>query len=190
MWKRMRAAVSALLERCGKGRSPAREEPAPGLDSWRRHVPAAGEILGSAVDLLLAVMANPDLGGPGYLTIQLSAGRPPVAAAQYPNITGILHHRILRRDLSPASLTAAGFPAPLLAYHPNFTAESGSMVLISVSLQELPLELTRALESREGQERVLTALAEALGRRYPALGIRGLGGELLLTPVRYRFSDP
>ncbi len=188
MWEYLRAIADALSGRGERARPSAQMEAVE--ERWRQHIPAAAGSLKAAADLLLAVMADPALGGPGYLTVQFPTGEPPTVTAQFPNIGGILHRRILRRDLSPAGLAAAGFPAALLAYRPRFAAESGSMVLMTVRVQALPPALARAAENREERERILAALAEELGRLLPDLGVRSLGGELLLTPVRYRLSAP
>ena len=95
----------------------------PGLSPHEADQAAA--LLGEALDPLGELMAHPDLGGPGFLTVQFPAGERPAASAQYPNINEGLYRRAVRRELDRQELLAAGAPAELLRLDPEFTAEGG-----------------------------------------------------------------
>lgn len=176
------AAAVYLLRKGEKGKNlpPAPEEPD------RRQLEGAAAALEEVLDALLAVMGHPQLGGPGFLEVQLpSPGEGGlVAEAQFPNIQEELYRRVARGQTDREELIRAGVPEALFRWQPAFAAESGGMVLLSVRLPGLAPELESLLESRQGRGRVLGALAEELGRRYPALSVRSLGRGLLLTPDR------
>ena len=78
----------------------------PGLSPQEADQAAA--LLGEALDPLGELMAHPDLGGPGFLTVQFPAGERPAASAQYPNINEGLYRRAVRRELDRQELLAAG----------------------------------------------------------------------------------
>lgn len=137
------------------------------------------------VERLREVMDHPDLGGPGFLTLRF----PPqtggaVVTAQYPNIREALYRRIIRRELSRETLLAEGFPAGLLDLSPDFEAESGGVVLLTVELRDIDGALTRSMASLRERQELLRVLTERLRERLPAFYVRSVGGELLLTPVR------
>ena len=81
----------------------------PGLS--HQEADQAAALLGEALDPLGELMAHPDLGGPGFLTVQFPAGERPAASAQYPNINEGLYRRAVRRELDRQELLAAGAPA-------------------------------------------------------------------------------
>ena len=83
-----------------------------------------------------------------------------------------------------AALLADGVPEALFAYNPEFSTESGGVVLLTAQVCGLEAELAEALASRRDRAGALAALSEALERRCPGLSVRPLGAELLLTPVR------
>ena len=64
----------------------------------------AADLLGEALDPLAQLMAHPDLGGPGFLTVQFPAGEDPAVSAQYPNINEVLYRRTVRRELDRQEL--------------------------------------------------------------------------------------
>ncbi len=153
---------------------------APSL--FQRQVEAAAAETAELAGLLLAVMDHPQLGGPGFLTVRLTAPAPEVTA-QFPNINETLYRRIVRGELEREELIQAGVPAALLDRGPSFETESGGMVLLSVPGPRLAPDLAAALESRSGRQRTLGDLSAALGRRCPALAVRSVGGDLLLSPA-------
>lgn len=148
--------------------------------------PAGLEELAGAVRELEAVMAHPELGGPGFLTVRFAqdAGGQTltVATAQYPNIRETLYRLALRQPPDPAALAEAGVPEALLALSPVFETDSGGVVLISVS-GEGWAAVPPAAGRRERLE-ALETLSELLEQRFPELEVRPFGTELLLTPVR------
>ena len=154
----------------------------PGLSPQEADQAAA--LLGEALDPLGELMAHPDLGGPGCLTVQFPAGARPAASAQYPNINEGLYRRAVRRELDRQELLAAGVPAELLRLDPEFTAEGGGVVQAAVRVPR-PLPAVEAgVASRTARDRTLALLAAALERRYPDMSVRRLGMDLLLTPIR------
>ena len=188
------AALLALAAVCGVIRAPredAENRPPAGEDARtraRRCLEASGDLerLAGAVEALRAVMDHPQLGGPGFLSVQfpaLAGGRADVSA-QFPNISEALYRRVVRRELDRAALLADGVPEALFAYNPEFSTESGGVVLLTAEVCGLEAELAEALASRRDRAGALAALSEALERRCPGLSVRPLGAELLLTPVR------
>lgn len=149
--------------------------------------PSMVEALAEAIRALEAVMAHPELGGPGFLLVQF----PPapdcgnaVVMAQYPNIREGLYRRIVRQELYKENLAAAGIPEALLAQKPFFETESGGVVLISVQVNEVLPEFAKCLHTRRERSIALGILAEALGARLPLYSTRIFGADLLLSPDR------
>lgn len=142
----------------------------------------AAAALGEALEPLRTLMAHPDLGGPGFFTVQFPTGERPAVSAQYPNINEALYRRAVRQDLDREELLAAGVPEELLALDPEFTAEGGGVVLAAVAVPRLDPAVTALAAGRGTRDRALSGLAEALERRYPDLSVRRLGADLLLTP--------
>ena len=185
------AAVCGFIRAAPAPREDAENRPPAGEDARtraRRCLEASGDLerLAGAVEALRAVMDHPQLGGPGFLSVQfpaLAGGRADVSA-QFPNISEALYRRVVRRELDRAALLADGVPEALFAYNPEFSTESGGVVLLTAEVCGLEAELAEALASRRDRTGVLAALSEALERRCPGLSVRPLGAELLLTPVR------
>ncbi len=144
----------------------------------------AAALLGEALDPLGELMAHPDLGGPGFLTVQFPAGERPVASVQYPNINEVLYRRAIRRELDRQELLAAGVPADLLRLDPEFTAEGGGVVQAAVRVPRPLPAVEEGVAGRTARDRTLALLAAALERRYPDMSVRRLGMDLLLTPMR------
>ena len=141
------------------------------------------EALAAAVTALQALMEHPDLGGPGFLTIRIQESSAAVTA-QYPNIREALYRRIIRQELAPADLLPEGVPERLLELSPEYETESGGMVLVTVWAGVPNALLTQAQASLRGRQAVLSGLAAELRPCCPALSIRVIGGELILTPLR------
>lgn len=185
------AAVCGVIRAAPAPREDAENRPPAGEDvraRARRCLEASGDLerLAGAVEALRAVMDHPQLGGPGFLSVQfpaLAGGRADVSA-QFPNISEALYRRVVRRELDRAALLADGVPEALFAYNPEFSTESGGVVLLTAEVCGLESELAEALASRRDRTGALAALSEALERRCPGLSVRPLGAELLLTPVR------
>lgn len=147
--------------------------------------PALAEAVGDAVEALAAVMAHPKLGGPGFLLVCFPSREGAVTVtAQYPNIREGLYRRIVRRELEPAELTAAGVPEALFSMSPVFETESGGVVVLSLQTGVLPPALARALDCRRERGILLDQLARALGERLPGFSVRPFGADLLLSPER------
>lgn len=155
------------------------KEAEPGLSD--QEAAAAAQALGAAVEPLRELMAHPELGGPGFLTVQFPAGGCSTVSAQYPNINEALYRRAVRQELDREELLAAGVPEALLRLEPAFTAEGGGVVMAAVEVPFLGQAADLAA-SRCARDRTLSALAAALERRYPELSVRRLGADLLLTP--------
>ena len=143
------------------------------------------DALAEAIRALEAVMAHPELGGPGFLLVQF----PPAAmegcalvTAQYPNIREGLYRRIVRQELD--GLAGAGIPEELLAREPAFETESGGVVLISVQVSGVALELAESFRDRRERNAALGILEELLAERFPAFSVRIFGTDLLLSPIR------
>lgn len=178
--------AAVLLYAGGTGRT--QKEPGAGADAAggaleRLEDSGTPEMLGKAVEELLAVMDHPELGGPGFLSIQFPPGSLPTVSAQFPNINEALYRRVVRQELDRGELAAAGVPEALLERSPVFAAESGGMVLLSVEIRDVEPGLLELLSSRRDRADALAALAAALGRRFPGLSVRCLGADLLLTPL-------
>lgn len=140
------------------------------------------EALFGAIEALEAVMAHPELGGPGFLTLRfLPQGGVVAASAQYPNIREVLYRRAVRRELSREDLLGEGVPAALLELSPEFETESGGVVLVTVEVAAPELPGQWGLRERQA---VLRTLSARIGERFPGLSVRSAGGELLLSPVR------
>lgn len=168
---------------------PLRPDAGEGDAALRRQPEAASanlEELARAVRELEAVMAHPELGGPGFLTVRFARSTGgqtlTVVTAQYPNIRETLYRLALRQPPDPAALAEAGVPETLLALSPVFETDSGGVVLISIS-GEGWAAVPPAAGRRERME-ALETLSELLERRLPELEVRPFGTELLLTPVR------
>ena len=157
---------------------PPASEPLPPVD------PAALDALAETVEALLAVMDHPQLGGPGFLAVQLprQGEEHPclTVTAQFPNIREALYRRAAQNDLDPAALAAAGVPQALFAHRPAFSAGSGGMVLLTACACPFPDE-PQDLQRRAW---LLRFLAQDLRERFPQLTVRPLGGEILLTRER------
>lgn len=175
--------LAVLLAVClSPGRRPPEPAPAREPELSDRTADEAAAALGEALDPLGALMAHPELGGPGFLTVQFPAGQRPVVSAQYPNISEALYRRAVRRELAWRELLAAGVPEALLRLDPEFTAEGGGVVQASVEVPR-PLPAVEAgAASRTARDRTLAALALALERRYPDMSVRRLGMDLVLSP--------
>lgn len=173
------------------GQAPPSRRPGAGEgDAALRRQPEAAPVhpeeLARAVRALEAVMAHPELGGPGFLTVRFArnaGGRAlTVVTAQYPNIRETLYRLALRQPPDPAALAEAGVPEALLALSPVFETDSGGVVLISVSGEGWAAVGPTA--GRRERLEALETLSEQLERRLPELEVRTFGTELLLTPVR------
>lgn len=149
----------------------------------------AAELLGKALDPLAQLMAHPDLGGPGFLTVQFPAGEDPAVSAQYPNINEVLYRRTVRRELDRQELLAAGVPEALLRLDPEFAAEGGGVVQAAVRVPRPLPAVEEGVASRTARDRTLALLTAALERRYPDMSVRRLGMDLLLTPRRQAAHD-
>ena len=179
-------ALSALLLAALTALSGWRDPPKPPPPAAPRPPADAGDLdaLAETVDALLAVMDHPQLGGPGFLSVQLprDGGEHPclTVTAQFPNIREALYRRAAQNDLDPAALAAAGVPRALFAHQPAFDCGSGGMILLSAAACPFP-EQPQDLQQRA---RLLRFLAQDLRRRFPQLTVRPLGGEILLTRER------
>ncbi|MBD5161508.1 MAG: hypothetical protein HDT14_05725 [Oscillibacter sp.] len=190
------AAAGLWYAQAFGGRVPPPRRPGAGeADAVHRPQPEAApaglEELAGAVRELEAVMAHPELGGPGFLTVRFTrnAGGQAVTVvtAQYPNIREAMYRLALRQPPDPAALAEAGVPETLLALSPVFETDSGGVVLISVSGEGWAAVLPTA--GRRERLETLETLSELLGRRFPGLEVRPFGTELLLTPVRERGGE-
>ena len=163
------------------------EEPPPEPQAVPIDWTAFAALLAVPLDALRELMDHPQLGGPGFLTVQfpLSGTGTVEVSAQYPNIQETLYRLI--RTAGPDELIAAGVPAVLFEYRAAFTPESGGMVLITADAFSLPAGIR--LEDRQERQTVLQQLARILGERYPDMTVRAIGGDLLLTPVREKDGD-
>lgn len=144
--------------------------------------------LAGVLGALRVVMEHPQLGGPGFLTVQFPLSRRglPEVSAQYPNIRETLYRRIIRGELEPEDLIRNGMPEELFARRVEFTAESGGMVTLAVEMktEDISPGLEKRLAGREGHGAALRLLAGALGERFPDMTVRAVGWDLLLTPRR------
>lgn len=158
-------------------------EPEPVSIDWET-VTAA---LSVPLDALRELMEHPQLGGPGFLTVQfpLSSRGAVEVSAQYPNIQETLYRKI--RTAKTEELLVMGVPAALLDCRAVFTPESGGMVLVTAEI-DLPETVLHLLEDRQGRQEVLQELVKTLGEQYPDMTVRAIGGDLLLTPIAH-FGD-
>lgn len=174
------------------GRVPPPHRPRAGeaeaaLRQQAEAAPASPEELAGAVRALEAIMAHPELGGPGFLTVRFvqDGGQArTVVTAQYPNIRETLYRLALRQPPDPAALAEAGVPKALLALSPVFETDSGGVVLVSISGEGWAA--VPPMAGRRERLEALQTLAGLLERRLPELEVRPFGTELLLTPVRER----
>lgn len=141
------------------------------------------DALCAAVSSLQELMAHPQLGGPGFLSLRFPPEGGAAVTAQYPNIREALYRRAVRRELSPEALLAEGLPEPLLELSPAFETESGGIVLLTVTVPLDP-ELAQSIAGLRQRQAVLRVLSERLRERFPELSVRCAGGELLLSPIR------
>lgn len=135
------------------------------------------------LDALRAVMEHPKLGGPGFLTVKWTPQTvTAVVSAQFPNIREDLYRRVIRRELDREELLAEGVPAVLLDLAPDFEAESGGVVLLSVELRGFGGTLAGASSSLRARQEFLSVLTARLGERFPDCNVRCIGGEVLVSP--------
>lgn len=186
------AAAAALwyAQAGGVGRKIHAQPPAAGEgEAFRQWLdrPDTREALAQAVEALLGLMAHPQLGGPGFLTLRLPQPGEDGAvtvSAQYPNIREAMYTLVVCRVLDRETLLKAGVPEELLALSPEFETESGGVVVVSLPAGAMEPGLASGISGRGERQEALRLLADCLGRRFPALEIRPFGAELLLTPVR------
>lgn len=184
------AAVLWYTQAVGRGDSgqPSDEEEETAFQRWLEES-GGREALCSAVAALCQLMAHPELGGPGFLTVRLPQPGEDGAVtvtAQYPNIRERLYRRIVRQELDREALRIEGVPGELLALEPAFETDSGGVVVISVRVGCIAAELVNGISGRTERQKALRLLAECLGS--PAMEAKPFGAELLLTPVREGIS--
>ncbi|MDE7221351.1 MAG: hypothetical protein K2O45_17340 [Oscillospiraceae bacterium] len=192
------AAAAALWSSqalTGRGGPACRTASGGEGEAFRRWAedPAITEGLARAVEALGELMAHPELGGPGFLTLRLpQPGEDGLvtAAAQYPNIREAMYCRVVRRELDRDALLAAGVPEALLALEPQFETDSGGVVVVSVQAVPMGELLAEQISGRTDRQAALRLLAGRLGERFPRLEVRPFGSELLLTPVREESRSP
>ena len=150
----------------------------------------AAAALGEAAGNLRALMDDPVLGGPGFLTVQLPqrAGEPVSVSCQYPNISEILYRAALGG--TAADLAAAGVPPPLLDLGLRWETESGAVVILTLDAAPASGELTDLLTHLRSRNQVLQTLAGEIALRCPGFAVRPLAGYILLTPTPAAPSDP
>ncbi len=161
-----------------------REEEDGSFARWLES-PGGLEELTRALRALEELMAHPELGGPGFLSVRLPQpdGDGWVAvAAQYPNIQETLYRCAARQE--PEVLAAAGVSRKLLALSPVFETESGGMVAVSIRAAVMGREVAEGISGRRERQAALELLARQLAKRFPGFEARSFGSELLLTPVR------
>ena len=148
----------------------------------RRWLEQEGTALPEAIDSLARLMADPVLGGPGFLTVALpqEAGASAVVSCQYPNISEALYGPVFRG--TEAGLLEAGVPAELLRRGLRWEAESGTVVTLTLNGAPVSDELAALLAQLHSRNQVLGVLAGELSRRCPGFSVRPLAGYLLLTP--------
>ena len=183
------AAVLWYSQALGGTEDPPPPPPELSMDQRLRQLltedPRLIDALTEAIRALEAVMAHPELGGPGFLLVQFpsaAADGRALVTAQYPNIREGLYRRIVRQELD--DLAGAGMPGELLALDPAFETESGGVVLVSVQAGGVPQELADSFRDRRERNAALDILAELLEERVPAFSVRIFGTDLLLSPVR------
>lgn len=169
----------------GAVQTPPPEERA-GFRQWL-DAPGVSRALERAVEALVELMAHPQLGGPGFLTLRLpQPGEEGVVTvtAQYPNIREALYRRVVRGELDHRELLAAGIPEGVLALEPRFETDSGGAVVVSLRTAPMDPASAERISGRTDRQDALRLLAARLGQRFPSLEVRPFGAELLLTPVR------
>ncbi len=181
------AGVLWYTQAAGQGHQPA-SAPADGEDfrQWLE-VPAVWEGLTEATAVLLELMADRELGGPGFLTLRLpqpGEGGAVTVIAQYPNIREVLYRHAARREMDRETLLPAGVPEALLALEPDFETDSGGVVVVSVRAAVMEEALVSRISGRTERQAALHLLMDRLKRQFPGLEVRTFGSELLLTPVR------
>lgn len=166
------------------------EKPIDGKTAASRWLEREGGALLSAIDSLNRIMADPALGGPGFLTVQLPTQGDGAAAVscQYPNISEILYRRVLRG--TAADLLEAGIPAALLDRGLRWEAESGTVVVLTMDAAPVGGEAAALLTRLHSRNQLLGALAGELARLCPGMEVRALAGYILLTPTPAALSDP
>lgn len=185
--------ASAVLlwytQSAGGPRGSVQAPPPEERDGFRQWLDAPGvsSALERAVEALAELMAHPQLGGPGFLTLRLpQPGEEGLVTvtAQYPNIREALYRRVVRGELDRGDLLAAGLPEGLLALEPRFETDSGGTVVVSLRTAPMDPASVERISGRTDRQDALRLLADRLGRRFPSLEVRPFGAELLLTPVR------
>ena len=185
--------ASAVLlwytQSAGGPRGSVQAPPPEERDGFRQWLDAPGVsfALERAVEALVELMAHPQLGGPGFLTLRLpQPGEEGLVTvtAQYPNIREALYRRVVRGELDQGELLAAGLPEGLLALEPRFETDSGGTVVVSLRTAPMDPASVERISGRTDRQDALRLLADRLGRRFPSLEVRPFGAELLLTPVR------
>lgn len=183
------AAAAALWYFQAVNRELPVQPPVGGEEAFRHWLDAPGvpEGLEQAVDALVDLMAHPELGGPGFLTVRLpqpGEGGFVTVTAQYPNIREALYRHVVRQELGREALLEAGMAETLLTLAPAFESDSGGVVIVTLQAAAMESELVGRLSGRGERQEALNLLAGRLARRFPALEVRTFGAELLLTPVR------
>ena len=148
------------------------EKPADSRAAVRLWLEREEASLLTAIDSLARLMKDPVLGGPGFLTVQLTC--------QYPNISEVLCRAACRGGAE--ELLAAGVPADLLDRGLRWETESGTVVLLTLDAAVVSGELAARLAQLHSRNEVLRSLAEELSRRCKGFSVRPLAGYLLLTP--------
>lgn len=181
------AAVYLWWRQAAVGRdAPPPSKPPEEGEAFRQWLEQPGvlEALAQTVEALRALMAHPELGGPGFLTVRLpqpeEAGGSVVITAQYPNIREALYRRIIRGELTREALREAGAPEALLRLSPHFETDSGGVVSVSLPTACMGPELAGRLSGRRERQAALGLLAGRLGERFPDVEARPFGTELLL----------
>lgn len=181
-------AATALWYLQAAGGDPPASPPEEEGEAFRRWLDAPGNLaeMERAVDALTGLMAHPELGGPGFLTVRLPQPGEDgclTMAAQYPNIREVLYRRIVRRELHRDGLLEAGMAETLLALAPAFETDSGGVVVVTLRTAAMEPELVNRLSGRRERQAALEQMAVHFSRRFPALEVRPFGVELLLAPI-------
>lgn len=128
----------------------------------------------TAIDSLTRLMADPKLGGPGFLTVQI--GERITVSCQYPNISETLYQAALRgtaADLLPSELLNRGL---------RWETESGAVVILTLDAAPAGAELSARLAQLHSRNKAVRTLAEYLSSHYQNFTVRPLAGYILLTP--------
>lgn len=181
------AAAAAILWRSDRRRPAPTPEPEAG--SFPRWLEDGGglEELERALTALAALMAHPELGGPGFLSVRLPQPADDgavVVTAQYPNIREALYRRVVRRELDRETLRSDGMPEELLDLVPDFETDSGGIVAVSIRTAWMDAKTVRGISDRTARQAALELLARRLVPCCAGFEARSFGAELLLTPVR------